>query len=206
MEKTKILMVHGGITFKSQEDYKNYLRNKEVRLEPKKRWQDSYLTENLGQDFQIIRPRMPLQDNAEYEDWKIIFENYINALDGNIILIGSSLGGVFLAKYLSENKIDKKIISAYLIASPFDNSLIGEDLVGGFELGEDLSLIEKNCKKVVLMFSKDDDCVPLAHADNYRKKLKGSNFIIYESKNGHFQIEEFPEIVDMIKKSIKEVL
>ena len=121
-----------------------------------------------------------------------------------IILIGSSLGGIFLAKYLSENKFPKKIISTYLICSPFDNTLEGEDLVGGFKLKSDLSLLEKNSKNLYLMFSKDDDVVPISHAEKYRKKLKNADIIIFESKNGHFRISEFPEIVKMIKKDIKK--
>lgn len=50
------------------------------------------------------------------------------------------------------------------------------------------------------MFSKDDPCVPVSHAEKYRKKLSKSEIIIYESKSGHFKISEFPEIVSIIKK------
>ena len=73
---------------------------------------------------------MPLQENAKYNDWKIFFERYIPFLRNNVILIGASLGGIFLAKYLSENKFPKKILSTYLICPPFDNTTLGEDLVG----------------------------------------------------------------------------
>ncbi len=53
------------------------------------------------------------------------------------------------------------------------------------------------------MFSKNDDCVPVSHAEKYRKKLKNANIIIYENKNLHFKIEKFPEIVEMIKRDIE---
>ena len=146
---------------------------------------------------------MPLQDNAKYEEWKIYFERFFEQLEDNIILIGSSLGGIFLAKYLSENKFPKKILSVYLVAPPFDNSVIGEELVGGFELGEDLSKIIENCSNVKLIFSKDDDYVPVSHAEKYRNKLPDAKIIVYDNKNGHFKIPEFPEIVEMIKKDVK---
>ncbi|MEK6903845.1 MAG: hypothetical protein AABW64_04330 [Nanoarchaeota archaeon] len=45
--------------------------------------------------------------------------------------------------------------------------------------------------------------VPVSHAEKFRKKLKNANIIIYESKNGHFKISEFPEIVTMIKNDTK---
>jgi predicted alpha/beta hydrolase family esterase len=134
---------------------------------------------------------------------KIWFERFIPLLNDNIIFIGSSLGGIFLAQYLSENKFPRKILSVYLVCSPFDDTCIGEDLVGGFKLKSDLSLLEKNCKDITLMFSADDDCVPVDHAEKYRNKLKNSKIIIYKSKNGHFKIPKFPEIVKMIKNDIK---
>lgn len=200
--KPQILMIHGGMTFKNQKDYLSYLKNKDIKLDKKPRWSEDYIDKELGKKFQIIKPRFPLQDNAKYEDWKVWFERYIPFLNNNVILVGGSLGGIFLAKYLSENKFPKKLLSVYMICPPFDNTVMGEDLVGGFKLKSDLSLIEKNCKDVTLMFSADDDCVPVSHAEKYRNKLKDSKIVIYKSKNGHFKISKFPEIVKMIKGDI----
>ncbi|MCK4650116.1 hypothetical protein KAT36_02685 [Candidatus Pacearchaeota archaeon] len=207
MKKFQILYVHGGMTFKNREDYLDYLRNKDVRLNEKVRWHGKHLRTELGEDFHIIKPRMPLQDNASYEEWKIVFENYLDVVGDDVILIGSSLGGIFLSKYLSENRIDKKILATYLIAAPFNDELVsGEDLVGGFELGEDLSLIEENCDNVTLMFSKDDDCVLVDSADKYKEKLSNSKIIVYDSKGGHFDISEFPEIIEMIREDVGKIL
>jgi predicted alpha/beta hydrolase family esterase len=202
--KTQIFMIHGGMTFKNQKDYLHWLKVRKISIEKKARWDGDYLDKELGKNFEIIRQRMPLQDNAKYNDWKIYFERHIPLLRNNAILIGSSLGGIFLAKYLSENKISKKILATYIICPPFDNTLLGEDLVGGFKLKSDLSLIEKNCKDVTLMFSADDDCVPVSHAEKYRNKLKNVKIIIYKSKNGHFKVTKFPEIVKMIKGDVKK--
>lgn len=201
-EKTQVFFVHGGTTFKNQEDYLDYLKNREVSIEEKIRWSGEYIKNSLSQNCHLIKPKMPLKENAKYEEWKIHFERFFSQLEDNLILIGSSLGGIFLAKYLSENKFPKKILSIYLVAPPFDNSLIGEELVGGFELKENLSLIIENCENINLLFSKDDPCVPISHAEKFREKLPNANIIIYESKNGHFKISEFPEIVEMIKKDL----
>ncbi|MCK5629957.1 MAG: alpha/beta hydrolase [Nanoarchaeota archaeon] len=203
-EKTQIVIIHGGMTFKNKKDYLHYLKTRNISIEEKIRWSDDYLNKKLGEYCEIIRPRMPLQDNAKYEEWKIHFERYFSHLRNNIILIGQSLGGTFLAKYLSENKLPKKILSLYLIGSAFDNTLPGEDLVGGFKLKSDISMIEKNSPNLNLLFSKDDDVVPVSHTEKFRKKLKNANIIIYESKNGHFKISEFPEIVEMIKNNLKK--
>ncbi len=201
--KTQIFIIHGGMTFKNKKDYLHFLKTREISIEEKIRWTDDYLKKKLGKNFEIIKPRMPLADNAKYNDWKIHFERHFPQLRNNIILIGSSLGGIFLAKYLSENKFPKKILSTYIICPPFDNTLHNEDLVGGFKLKSDLSLIKKNSKNLNLLFSKDDDVIPISHAKKYKKKLKNANIIIYESKNGHFKISEFPEIIKMIKGDVK---
>ena len=202
-KKTQILLIHGGMTFKSKKDYLHYLKTRKVSIEKKIKWHDECLDKKLSRDFEIIRPSMPLKENAKYIEWKIYFERYFPYLRNNTILIGISLGGIFLAKYLSENKFPKRILSTYLIAPPFDNTSPSEDLVGGFRLKSDLSLIEKNSRSLNLLFSKDDDCVPISHAEKYRNKLKNANIIIYKSKNGHFKISKFPEIIKMIKDDAK---
>lgn len=203
--KTQIFVIHGGMTFKNEKDYLHFLKTREISIEERNRWTDKFLSKTLGKDFDIIRPRMPLQDNAKYRDWKIYFERYFPYLKDNIILIGSSLGGIFLAKYLSEHKFPKKILATYLICPPFDDTLPAEDLAGGFKLKSDLSLLEKNSKKLHLLFSEDDDVVPISHVEKYRKKLKNADIIIYKSKNGHFRISEFPEIIKMIKDDVKNI-
>jgi len=202
-EKSQLFYIHGGMTFNTKQDYLNFLKKREISIERKARWGDEYLRDKLGKKLNIIQPRMPCKDNSNYEEWKIHFERYFTYLKDNIILVGSSLGGIFLAKYLSENKFPKKILAVYLVCPPFDNTLPTEDLTAGFELKADLSLLEKSSKNIYLLFSKNDDIVPISHAEKYRKKLKKAKIIIYEDKNGHFKIQKFPEIIKLINKNLK---
>lgn len=199
----QVLVIHGGQTFKNEKDYLHYLKTKRVTTEKKISWSGDYLQKSLGKGFTVIWPRMPLQDNAKYRDWKIVFERYLAILSKDFILIGNSLGGIFLAKYLSENKLSKKPLGTYLVCPPFDNSLPEDDLVGGFKLGTDLSLLEKNAPNLHLLFSKDDQCVPVSHAKKYAKKLPNADIMIYEGMNGHFVVPTFPELIRMIKKDCK---
>jgi predicted alpha/beta hydrolase family esterase len=204
-KKLQILMIHGGMTFKTEKDYEYWLKTRKVSIQKRPYW-EADLENKLGKKFEIIRPRMPLQDNAKYKDWRIAFERYLPLLRHNFILIGSSLGGIFLAKYLSEHKLSKKALSVYLVCAPFDGTLSTEDLVGGFRLKADLSLIERNCKNLHLLFSKDDDIVPASHAEKYRKKLKKAHIVIYKSKKGHFTVSTFPEIIKMIKNDVTGII
>ncbi len=202
--KTQLLYIHGGYTFHKKKDYYHMLKTRKLSLDRHVPWTHDYLDKKLGRLVKIIRPRMPLQDFAQYKDWVIQFERHFPLLKNNIILIGQSLGGAFLAKYLSENKFPKKIISTYLVCPPFDDTLPLEDLAGGFKLKSDLSLLEKNSKNLYLMFSKTDKVVPVSQAKKYAAKLKNAKIIIYKDKNGHFQVSTFPEIVNFIKKDLKK--
>ncbi len=201
--KPRILFIHGGMTFKNRREYLDYLRTREISLDKKERWHRGYLDEKLGRYLEIIRPNMPLADDAKYEDWKIHFERYLTFLRSGDVLIGSSLGGMFLAKYLSENKLTKKFLSVYLIAPPFDGDLPGESLVGGFKLPQNLSLLEKSCRNLHLLFSENDDVVPAAHSAKYATKLTKAHIAVYPHVAGHFKISEFPEIIKMIKGELK---
>lgn len=198
----QILFVHGGMTFRKRSDYLDFLKNRPISLEDKRYWA-TWLKKKLIKQTEFIYPRMPQQDDARYEDWQIHFERYLPHLKNGVILIGSSLGGIFLAKYLAENKFPKKIKSVYLVCPPFDNSLPSEDLVGGFKLPADLSLLEKNCPSLNLLFSSDDDVVPLSQAAKYAKKLPGAKIMVLDKMGGHFKVSEFPQILKLLKEDIK---
>ena len=200
-KKIQIMMIHGGNTCKTRKEYLDTIKNKKISLDKRVNWAGEYLEKQLGNKYQVVRPTMPLKENANYDDWKIIFKKYIHLLNKEVILMGNSLGGIFLARYLSENKFPKKILATFLTCPPFDDTVKGESLTNGFKLKSDLSLIQKNSPNLILSFSADDDCVPVSHAEKYRQKLPGAKICIYKSKNGHFNTATFPEIIKMIKSA-----
>lgn len=206
MQKTQIFIIHGGDTFKNKRDYLKFLQTRSISIELKNDWKDN-ISRQLNKDFEVIFPRMPCKEYAHYNEWKIHFERFFPYLRDNIILIGNSLGGIFLAKYLSEYKFPKKIKSLFLVAAPFDNSNpTGKYFPNRFRLKSDLSFLQNQCADIILMFSKYDKVVPLEHAEKYRKKLPNAKIIIYKSKNGHFKISKFPEIVKMIKNDVSNLI
>lgn len=194
-----ILSIHGGMTFSTQEGYLEYLRTKEYALAKKTYWAQNTIQKHFSDKATVSMPRMPLQDNARYEDWKIVFERHLELITGDLILIGQSLGGIFLAQYLAEQKPPKQLVATYLVCPPFDDDLPGEELAGGFALPKNLSRLVSLKSSLTLLFSADDDVVPVSHAEKYRAHLPDARIIIYPSKNGHFCITEFPEIAEMLE-------
>ncbi len=196
--------MHGGKTFNDYESYLEFLENYELNFEKEKSklkgWKYS-LEKKVGNSFEVVILRMPSPRNAKYSEWKIWFEKYFPYFLNGIILIGHSLGGIFLAKYLSENRLPKKINSIHLVAAPFDEEDVNECL-GDFKLPESLEKIDEQVNKIFLYHSKDDKVAPFIELEKYAKVLPKAEKIIFEDRN-HFEQEEFPEIVEKIKKVSK---
>ena len=167
----------------------------------KRRWKDT-LDKKLGKNFQVIYPEMPGSENAQFIAWKIWFEKIIPHLHDGVVLVGHSLGGIFLSVYLSKYKFPKKIAATMLVAAPyFDSSR--KDIPKDWMLPKSLSKFEKQGGKIFLYQSKDDEVVSLSHLKKYQKALPLAQAIIFTNK-GHFGIEKFPEIVREIKEVSKK--
>jgi len=196
--KKQILFIHGGSTFDSYREYLSHLKNLKIDLNRyrKTKWSDS-LRQELGGRFDVLLLKMPNPSNAKYEEWKIIFNKISKLLDNNVILIGHSLGAIFLVKYLSENKFPKKILATMLISPPYDDEGMEESL-GDFILNKSLNGLIKQSGKIFIYQSKDDPVVPYTHLKNYKKALP--NAIIREfKKRGHFDQPNFPELIKDIR-------
>lgn len=200
--KKQIVVIHGGTSFKTYKDYITYLQTKEINIEklkPRKDWKDSFESE-LENDYEILMPRMPNGTNARYKEWKIWFERIVEVLNDGLILIGHSLGGIFLAKYLSESTFSKRIGATILVAAPFDDTdgADGHESLIDFTLPPSLEKFAQQAGKIYLLYSKDDPVVPFAQLAKYQQRLPDAEVVVFENKE-HFNQETFPEIVKLIK-------
>jgi predicted alpha/beta hydrolase family esterase len=195
--KQQVFVIHGGNAFNTYDEYIAYLRGKVVDLDSFsfKGWK-SRLQERLGDNYEVYPLRMPNGQNAKYLEWMIWFEKYIPFMQDGVILVGHSLGGVFLAKYLSENSFPKKIKATYMVAAPY-NEDEGKEMPE-FSITHPLRKLEEQGGKLFIYHSKDDPVVAFTEMEKYKKELPKAIFRIFEDK-GHFNMEEFPEIVEDIK-------
>ncbi len=198
--KKQVVIIHGGMAFDSHKAYILFLKNSPVdpkRWLPHRGWKDD-IDLKLGKRFEVFTPQMPTKINAKYTEWKITFEKMIPFLIDDVILIGHSLGGVFLAKYLAQHTLPKKIKALILIAVPFDTEDIHEESLGDFILPSSLKKITEQIENIYLIHSKDDKVVPFKQVNKYKKTLPGSKTIVFTDRN-HFNQETFPELVKLIK-------
>ena len=193
--KKQVVVIHGGEAWDTYEEYIEYLKNYEFTEDKfkkitSKRWKEN-LQDELGENFQVIKPSMPSERNAKYDEWVIWFEKLFPYLNESIILVGHSLGATFLAKYVSENVLPVSLDQLHLVAGAICTK-------GGFDFVKSLEKIEKQCKNIFIYHSTDDFVVDFSEGLKYKKMLPGAEFVQFEDR-GHFLQEDFPEIIKNIK-------
>jgi len=191
--KRQIVVIHGGDSFKTRSAYLSFLKNFRIDfkryLSGGRAWKNS-LGKVLGKNFEVILPMMPNGMDAKFIEWKIWFEKFIPHLRPGVVLIGHSLGGLFLAKYLSECRFPKKIRATLLVAAPLKD--------GDFTEPKSLKKLIAQGGELFLYHSKDDHVVPFADFEKYRDHLKTATTRIF-SNRGHFNQPTLPELVKDIK-------
>jgi hypothetical protein len=196
LDMKQVLVIPGGNSFANHEDYIQYLQERPVDLDfgNKADWKTT-LSEQLGGECQVISPRMPNRDNARYDEWKLWFERHIDLLEDGIILIGHSLGGSFLTKYLATETIRKQVRATMIVAGVFDGFVPG---CGDFLVTGPLDRLTEQGGDIHLYFSTDDAVVPYEELGKYRAALPEAVVHSFTDR-GHFNQEEFPELVTDIK-------
>ena len=185
--KQQIVVIHGGNTFDTYRKYIDFLKSYKIDIDRlgEKRWKEN-LAEGLGKSFDVILLKMPNPTNAKYKEWKIMLERLFPFLTDNPILLGHSLGGIFLAKYLSENKFPKNILATFIVAAPYR--------MGNFILPKNLSKLRKQGGKIFIYHSKDDPIIPFSDFEKYKRDLPEAKAMVFRNR-GHFGQTEFPEII-----------
>ena len=79
----------------------------------------SSLRQALGPAYDVRYPAMPDEANAPYAQWQHQIDAALASMQGPAILVGHSVGGSVIAKWMSERGIEKPIAGVFLIATPF---------------------------------------------------------------------------------------
>lgn len=194
----QVITIHGGTTFLEYEDYLDYLRTKPVdidRLKYQPSWKE-HLQEDLGSQYEVLSPRMPNGTNARYSEWKLWFGNISSVITDDCILIGHSMGAIFLAKYLSENQFPRKIKATILVAAPHSDESL--EPLGDFKLEKVSEQFSSQAGEVTLFFGQDDPVIVPSEIEKYRQDLPKAKFVITSAPD-HFMRVAFPELIELIK-------
>ncbi len=193
----QIWFIHGGHTFNSYGRYMNSLKSLELDYNrfklPQKKWRD-WLAEQMP-DADVLLPAMPNGHNAKFDEWKIYFEKLIPLFSDDVVLIGHSLGAMFLSKYLNANPLPEKVKKIILVSGAYDDETI-EDC-GSFKTTSAKNLI-KSSDDIHLFHSQDDPAVPFSELAKFQADLPNAKSHIFTDR-GHFLDPEFPEMLELLK-------
>jgi predicted alpha/beta hydrolase family esterase len=101
---------------------------------------------------------------------------------------------------LSENTFPKKIKQLHLVCPVFNEEypLISSETLGNFVLDPGkLKNISPQVEEIFIYHSKDDPLIPYSHSEQYKKHLPTAKLTLFEDR-GHFQVSEFPELLENI--------
>jgi predicted alpha/beta hydrolase family esterase len=182
MKKITILFIQGGGEGAYEVDH-----NLVVNLE-----------EALKGIAEIVYPKMPGENDPDYQRWKAAIDEALAKIDGPVFLVGHSVGSFLLLKYVLETKIDKEIIGLFFIATPF----VGD---GGWEF-EEMAIkptlfLTPLPAPMFFYHSTDDTTVPFAHLSLYEKKFPGATFYKIVGR-GHQLDNDLSEVAADIKRLI----
>ena len=193
----QIVIVHGGSSFNSYENYLDSLKNSPLhyeRLLLAQKWRE-WLAQTIN-GYDVLLPNFPNKQNARYEEWKIYFEKLLPLLDSDVQLVGYSLGAMFLAKYLHESPLSPPVRRLVLVSPCYDDESV-EDL-GSFRVTSATGL-EKSAREIHLFHSKDDPVVPFTELAKFQRDLPTAKVHTFEDRNHFFQ-PTFPELKELLKK------
>ncbi|AYB31811.1 alpha/beta fold hydrolase [Chryseolinea soli] len=155
-----------------------------------------YLKGALGAPYDVLYPQMPDPDNPQYALWKHTLQEALHYVGDNIILVGHSLGGSVLMKFLSEEVPEKNIAGLFLVAPPFFSSTTWA--VDDFIMQDCLFQRLQQVEHIFLYHSRDDEVVPVSHQVLFSDRLPTAA-VRELAEGGHLFTGGIEDLVDDIK-------
>ncbi len=151
----------------------------------------------LGSGYDVRSPKMPNEGSPEVEAWKDRISEELAAMDGEVVLVGHSVGAFVLLEYLSEEAVEGPFAGLFLIAAPHVGT-------GGWEIEEDAireDFASKLPEGLPMFFyhSRDDEVVPFEHLALYEANLPRATFREFDGR-GH----QFGDDLSEVARDIRE--
>lgn len=156
------------------------------------------LEQALGDDYEVIYPQLPADENASDFGWPRQIGEKIHDIKGDVILVAHSVGASLLLKYLSEEKVKKKIIGIFLLATPYWAG--DEDWKEGLKLQDDFASKLPEQVPIFLYHNMDDEEVPIENLSTYARKMPQAT-IHRLARGGH----QFNNDLQFLARDIKKI-
>ena len=144
-------------------------------------------------------PKMPNESDPDYKRWNKDIDRRLARINREIVLVGHSVGGTILLKYLSEETISLPVTGLFVLAAPYVNADENwQDDASALkpDFGSRLSSI----RHISLYHCRDDEVVPFDHLALYAAKLPQATTRGFRS-GGH----EFRDVLSKTATDIRRL-
>ncbi|MBI2334563.1 serine hydrolase family protein [Candidatus Daviesbacteria bacterium] len=154
---------------------------------------------------QVFVPQFPdPREGNRLEDWLKVLEQYKAYINENTILVGHSVGGLFLLRVLE--RLEKSISAAFFVSTPIGVRPIlffdSDERFSGFEF--DWDKIRKGAKQFRVYHSDNDPYVSLANGKELAKQLGVELTLVTNA--GHLNAESGYTKFDLLLEDITKIL
>lgn len=139
----------------------------------------------LGAGYDVQYPRMPDEEHCPYHAWQAEIDARLASIKGAVTLVGHSIGGSVLLKYLCDRRSSPPISGLFVVAAPYwgaDASWRWDDLT----LPEDASVRLDGRWRLVFYQGRDDEVVPFSHLALYAAKLPRAAIRAFDGRDHQF--------------------
>jgi predicted alpha/beta hydrolase family esterase len=148
----------------------------------------SYLARELSPEVEVRAPAMPDPEDPHYQSWRDEIERQLADLEEPALVVGHSLGGSVLLKYLAEGNHADSIAALFLVSTPF----WGSDLPS-FALPDDFAAQLPDLP-IFLYHSRDDPEIPVSHLRRYQEHLPHATTRLIDGSEHSFT-DGLPQLV-----------
>jgi predicted alpha/beta hydrolase family esterase len=155
------------------------------------------LREELGPDYEIVFPVMPgTADELHYEPWRDRLASELDALEGEVIIFGHSLGGPVALKYAAEVGLEGRVAGLVTAAAPYWGTSDWEE---EWALPDGWPAEGPRVPPTVLFHSRDDEEIPFSSLERYAERIPEAETHALEG-NGHlYERGDLSEIVAAVR-------
>ena len=157
------------------------------------------LERELGGGYEVQCPQMPDEENSPYREWQAEIDARLAEMNGPVALVGHSVGGSVLLKYLCDHKPTRQIAGLFVIAAPYWGASEFWSWDEGALPADAATKLAGNWP-LIFYQSRDDEVVPFAHLSLYAAKLPRATIREFDGRGHQFK-NDLAEVAADIRKS-----